>query len=378
MANAHIPHELRLRAGEQVEVRSKSEILSTLDPSGRLDGLPFMPEMFAHCGRPLRVYKHAHKTCDPPNGLGARRMDRAVHLEQIRCDGSAHGDCQAGCLIFWKEAWLKRVDPLAASDSAGPRESVPEKISLSSGAGCTEEDVLKDCTVAGTENDPEGPTYRCQNLLVPEATEPLKWWDFRQYVEDYTSGNASLGRIFAALVFTIYQMISELGIGIGSAMRFAYDTFQRLIGGSVFPTRLGTIPVGQRTPTVKLGIQEGDWVRVKSYREILETLDENWHNRGMYFDGDQVPFCNGTYRVHKRVEQIINEKTGKMMNFKTAALILEGVACQAKYAKCRKLCPRSIYSYWREIWLEPLSGQEAETARSVHRADTSVLPPVGT
>ncbi len=25
-----------------------------------------------------------------------------------RCDGTAHGGCQTACLLYWKEAWLKR------------------------------------------------------------------------------------------------------------------------------------------------------------------------------------------------------------------------------------------------------------------------------
>jgi hypothetical protein len=30
-------------------------------------------------------------------------------VEMSRCDGQAHGGCQAGCSIYWKEAWLKRI-----------------------------------------------------------------------------------------------------------------------------------------------------------------------------------------------------------------------------------------------------------------------------
>ena len=47
----------RLCAGDWVEVRSRDEILATLDKDGRLDGMPFMPEMFAFCGKRFRVYK---------------------------------------------------------------------------------------------------------------------------------------------------------------------------------------------------------------------------------------------------------------------------------------------------------------------------------
>src|SRR5262249_35222364 len=55
---------LNLRAGDLVEVRSEPEILATLDAEGRLDGLPFMPEMLQYCGQRFRVFKSAHKTCD--------------------------------------------------------------------------------------------------------------------------------------------------------------------------------------------------------------------------------------------------------------------------------------------------------------------------
>src|SRR5215475_2179950 len=98
----------KLSAGDWVEVRSKEEILATLDSSSQLDGMPFMPEMFAFCGRRLQVYKRAHKTCDTVFPVRSRRVERAVHLE-TRCNGEAHGGCQAACLIFWKEAWLKPV-----------------------------------------------------------------------------------------------------------------------------------------------------------------------------------------------------------------------------------------------------------------------------
>src|SRR5262249_52779677 len=98
-----------LRAGEWVEVRSKDEILRTLDNKARLDELPFMPQMFQYCGQRFRVFKRAHKTCDTVNDYKGRHMEAAVHLEGIRCDGLAYGGCEAGCLIFWKEAWLKKV-----------------------------------------------------------------------------------------------------------------------------------------------------------------------------------------------------------------------------------------------------------------------------
>ena len=36
----------------------------------------------------------------------------------------------------------------------------------------------------------------------------------------------------------------------------------------------------------------------------------------------------------------------------TPAVILDTVWCQSRYSPCRMFCPRSIYSWWREVWLE--------------------------
>lgn len=71
---------MNLHAGDWVEVRSKEEILSGLDKDGRLDGLPFMPQMLSYCGRRFRVYKSAHKTCDTVTGAYVgRRLSGGVH-----------------------------------------------------------------------------------------------------------------------------------------------------------------------------------------------------------------------------------------------------------------------------------------------------------
>ena len=116
--NSHHYAQSPASRGEWVQVRTKEEILSTLDANGRLDELPFMPEMLQYCGTKMQVGKRAHKTCDPALGIGGRKMANTVHLENIRCNGSAHDGCEAGCLIFWKEAWLRRVDGEPATNAA--------------------------------------------------------------------------------------------------------------------------------------------------------------------------------------------------------------------------------------------------------------------
>src|SRR5208283_5901324 len=114
--------ERELRRGDLVEVRSPAEILATLDERGDLDGLPFMPEMTAYCGRRFAVAARAEKVCDSVDFSGSRRLPHAVLLEDLRCDGSGHDGCQAECRLFWKEAWLNRVSPEAPTPPPFPEQ----------------------------------------------------------------------------------------------------------------------------------------------------------------------------------------------------------------------------------------------------------------
>lgn len=337
---------------EWVEVRSKEEILRTLDEKGELENMPFMPEMFQYCGKRLRVFRRAHKTCDTVNRSGGRRVDKAVHLEDARCDGSAHGGCNAACLFFWKEAWLKPV--------AGPAHEIARVSARTNGStGCTEETVIRNACVLNRDAEA---IYSCQATRLPAFTHPLPWWDVRQYVEDYTSGNEPLTGLVSGFAYAAFQKLVRVGYrpntGFGEALVNFYDRFQKLRGGVPFPRRMGTVPPGQPTPASSLRLQPGELVRVKPYTEILQTLDASSKNRGLFFDAEEVPYCERTYRVRSRVERIVDERTGKMIKIKDA-VILEGAWCRARYSDRRLFCPRAVYPFWKEIWLERVNAEPA-------------------
>lgn len=340
---------MRLRAGDWVEVRSKEEILRTLDKRGELQHVPFMPQMFKYCGQRFKVYKSAHKTCDTVNPIRSLRVTDAVHLD-VRCDGEAYGGCQAGCLIFWKTAWLKPVEENSPSASRNPDTGGRRHVRHDNGS-CTEEDVWKGTRKEATDGSVEI-KYQCQATQVPHYGEVLPWWDVRQYVEDYRSGNVSLTQMLRGGLFAAYASLVQAGIGLGPLLSWVYDLVQRLRGGIPWPRRSGKIPAGQPTPTRVLDLQPGELVRVKSYKEILATLDTDARNRGLMWDRDMVPFCDGIYRVKTRLSRFVDEKSGMLISMKTPAVILEDVWCRARYSDCRMYCPRSIYSWWREIWLE--------------------------
>ena len=316
----------QFRRGDVVEVRGAAEILETLDDSGALDGIPFMPEMLRHVGRRFTISTPVEKICDTITATGSRRMHDVVFLEDLRCDGSGHGGCQAGCRIYWKEAWLR---PATNVDDAA---DVP----VASPDIATELDQRVRAATRTTRDfdghDEE--VWRCQATDALKATEPLKTSNLSQYWRELRSGNYGLLR---------FAFVSARG--------FLLEVRSRL---PRFPPLPLSGPGKQLQPTEPLDLRPGDLVQVRPRKEIAATLDEHGFGRGLSFDREMLPYCGGTYRVQDRVERLIDERTGRMMNIATDCLILEGVACSGELSPGRWFCPRRVYPYWREAWLRPV------------------------
>jgi hypothetical protein len=321
--------ELGLRVGELVEVRSQAEILATLDENGELDSLPFMPEMLQFCGQQLTVGKVAHKLCDTISRTGMHRMENAVHLAGVRCDGSSHGGCQSSCLVYWKEAWLKRTDE--PSDQGQHRTPPTPRITLP---------LLHNTT--RKEPGPDGEErFSCQATeLLRAAPESLPLRDIGQYMVDLRSGNVGLPRLLRSVLVGIFNRLQ------GRSTRVLPRRL-RFRGGKPWGFLAGRA-VG-RTPTMELGLRAGELVRVKSKDAIQETLNKDLLNRGMGFDVEMSRYCGREARVLGRVNRVIDEKTGKMLHMKNPCIVLEDVVCEGAY---NANCPRAWVSFWREIWLE--------------------------
>lgn len=329
--------------GEHVRIRSAEEITATLDEDGTLDGLPFMPEMAALCGRSFEVRSSAHKTCDSINLSGMRSMDAAVHLEGLNCSGSAHGGCQSRCPFFWKEAWLQPSPP-AENTSGSLASQCGEKHAAPSDdpRGELERKAARSVLVRG--RDPFKGTYSCQGTEVLEATAPLPFWSPRQYWDDVRSGNITLAALLRGLPVIVFNKFQYLS-------RRVLPRPLRIRSGRLYPVVVGTL---QKTPDLRLGIEAGEAVETRTHAEILETLDSQGHNRGLAFDVDMVAFCERRSTVHHRVEVRIDERTGELKRMKNPCLVLDGVVCQGVY---HRFCPRALDAYWREIWLRRVEEQ---------------------
>jgi hypothetical protein len=334
---------LDLRAGDWVEVRPLDEVLATLDEWGCLDAMPFMPEMARFCGQRLQVFKAAHKTCDTIQSFKGRRLEHAVHLVGLRCDGGFHGGCQAGCLLFWKEAWLRRVDGPPAIAHAGPAldRIVIEAEAVGAGVATLTRQASFDDPLDGKRR------YRCQATELLRASEPQRVYDPRHYLRDLTSGNLTWWTLLRGIATILYNSSSY--------------RLRRLRG--VWLSRFGRGAARREPPAAILNLQPGELVQVRSKAEIMATLDDGEQNRGLSFDAEMAPYCGRTFRVLRSVDRIIDEKTGKMLRLRKDCVILDGAVCSGLRAGMRRAgCPRSCYPYWREAWLRRVESAPDQTA----------------
>lgn len=128
----------------------------------------------------------------------------------------------------------------------------------------------------------------------------------------------------------------------------------------MFPsTRLGRLLLKEKSETKAfssalevLNLQPGEWVEVRSAKEIFATLDAKGKFGGLRFTPEMVKFCGRKFRVYKRLEKIILETTGELRRIKTPTVLLEGVFCDGK---AHGGCDRSCFCFWREAWLKRAS-----------------------
>jgi len=295
--------------GERVVVRSAQEILATLDADGRLDAMPFMPEMIAYIGREMQVARRIQRTC--VEGPGLRRLDDAVALESgaleaARCDGAMHDGCQRGCMIFWKAAWLRpagqavKIDPIAEADAIKRLAAFRTRI---------------------------GDAYTCQSTQLEAATHTLPNLHIEQLMREVQDGDmraSGLARIVVRAIVNRLRTavgLAELGLIVGATVKASKG---------------------------ELGLTVGDWVRVKSQEEVRAALDPRSRNRGLTFEPEMTRYIGSVHRVAQVVERIIDERKGKMVSL-DRTVVLDQVYCEGL---CNKACPRKNPLFWREAWLE--------------------------
>jgi hypothetical protein len=290
--------------GQTVRIRSASEIAATLDALGRLEGLPFMPEMVPLCGRTATVHRNVDKTC--VEGYGLRLMTDAVLLEGLRCDGSSHDGCQRGCMFFWKQAWLA---PVEEEEKPHPFDG-PAALEL----------------LANLPTMQHG-LYLCQSTALYGATLDMSRWNLTHFFREIRRGELTYPGFMQILLRTGFDRIFE---------KFGLRGLSGLTGKR------------KRTLRGNLNLQAGERVEVLSREEIEATLDASGKNAGLSFEPGMAAFHGQQFHVERPLRRIILEQHGTMRTL-THTVVLAGVTCSGP---CNKNCPRNNALYWRECWLK--------------------------
>jgi len=301
---------LRLKPGDLVEVKTPNEISKTLDPDGTLEHLPFMREMVEYCGKRFTVFRRVVKVCASGTKSGSTLRefptDDVFLLDGLRCSGSDHDGCQKMCMIFWREAWLRRVEEGCAPTAVQQAEKEMLKARLK--------------TMVGPA------TYFCQASELLRATQNLsKLKGYSMCFTDIRAGNSNL-----------LEMVIRVGVFLFWKAR------RRLLG----PYGRGN---NKATPTETLHLQPRDLVEVKPMESIRQTLDQTASNRGLWFSPNMRLQCGRQQRVERRIEKLIVDGTGEMRYLRNT-VFLEGSLCSCAHISFGG-CSRAEYVYWREIWL---------------------------
>ena len=226
-------------------------------------------------------------------GGGMNRMEHAVHLEDVRCDGQGHGGCQAACLVYWKEAWLKRVERRGGQrERSGPAAATawlqPAVADPGDPQGRRTADRVRSCSHARRPSccarPRSGSRHGSSGSMSRTCGPP-------------TPGFFTVLRSVAVGAFNEYQDLSVKLL----------PRWLRIHQGKRFPFLDGT---QRRTPTETLDLQPGELVRIKSKEEIVR---DPGHGQPQPGHEASTPRCSGTAAARRawsgRVERIIDEPT---------------------------------------------------------------------
>jgi hypothetical protein len=190
------------------------------------------------------------------------------------------------------------------------------------GAAPAEDDASTPGRVLPVTQRSDPTAYLCQGTQLGRATKPeAPPWSPGQYL-----------RMLRVRTLTVPQLLAQYVHS--AAGRLAREVRRR--------TRRPGPPVRDHET---LGLQPGEWVRVKSKAEILETLDAKGAHKGLGFANDYDVYCGRTMRVKERVERIVNEETGRLRRIRDT-VTLEGAFCVRHHG-----CARGMPALWREAWL---------------------------
>jgi len=179
-----------------------------------------------------------------------------------------------------------------------------------------------------TKENPD--RYFCQSTELVQVTKPLSLVGrFRICISEVVSGDVG-----------VLEMLK----------RVVTPLFWKAMGKFVKPPYV--IGPLEKTTMARSDLKPGELVEVKSSEEIRQTLNRKGCNRGLRYDHGLNQFCGTHHRVRDRLDRIIIESTGRMVNIEgTVTLVDTTCLC---HMTAFGGCVRQDLVYWREAWLNRL------------------------
>ena len=159
-----------------------------------------------------------------------------------------------------------------------------------------------------------------------------------------------------------WRTVAEAGVGIGSAMRWIYDQYPARHRAAC-PIRSGHMvcPRERRCRGQTLDLQVGEVVRVKPYKDILKT---SIPNIAIAVSISTPRWCrspSGNTRSSAGKSRSSMKAPARWSTSRPTPSSSKMPSAKSRYAICRRFCPRAIYPYWREIWLERVPQDQVKT-----------------
>ena len=116
-------------------------------------------------------------------------------------------------------------------------------------------------------------------------------------------------------------------------------------------TRSALVTIASRMKTLRVG----DWVEVRTPKEILATLDKEGCLDSLPFMPEMMQYCGKTFPISKSAHKSCNTLGGGGIRRMADAVHLEGLRCDgASHGGCQAAC----LLFWKTAWLKPVAAPE--------------------
>lgn len=104
-------HE-QFMVGDRVRVRSRPEILKTVDRRGANRGLLLTADMLRYCDKSFRVTARVNRIIDESSGRLKHLQNECYILGGVTCSGG-RSMCTREELYFWRDIWLEKLEDIS-------------------------------------------------------------------------------------------------------------------------------------------------------------------------------------------------------------------------------------------------------------------------